>query len=248
MSQVLIPQRVRVLGCPVDVVDMEAAVDRLLALVAAHRAGETAPGVVVTLNPEMVIRARRDRGFAQILSGAALVVPDGIGVVNALRRRGHTGAVRVPGVDLLDAYLEKAAEAGHRVALVGAPPGVAEIAAKRYRERWPALNIVLADGGDPTLRTVDKLRAARPDMVAAAYGHGTQERFLADHLATIGAACGIGIGGSLDYVAGTVKRAPGPIRRANLEWAWRLARQPWRAKRQLVLPVFWWQERREARR
>jgi len=91
----------------------------------------------------------------------------------------------------------------------------------------------------------ERLRAARPDVVCAAYGHGAQERFVGEHLAATGAAVGIGVGGSLDVLAGRVRRAPGVVQQAGLEWAWRLAREPRRLRRQSVLPVYWWRERRE---
>lgn len=237
--------RARVLGCPVDVVDMEGAVARLAALVDAG--SDADPAVVVTINPEIVMRARREPDFHAIIESAALIVPDGVGVVRALRRRGHRAAVRVGGADLLEAYLPIAEVAGRRVALVGAGPGVAELAAARLRARHPDLDVV-ADGGDPSPATAQRVALAEPHLVAAAYGAGRQERFLRDHLGTIGARAGIGVGGTLDYIAGTARRAPALVRRAGLEWLWRLAREPWRWRRQAVLPVFWWLERREARR
>jgi N-acetylglucosaminyldiphosphoundecaprenol N-acetyl-beta-D-mannosaminyltransferase len=107
---------------------------------------------------------------------------------------------------------------------------------------------VIADGGDPTATTAARVGAQAPSLVAAAYGAGRQERFLRDHLGTMRARAGIGVGGTLDYLAGTVRRAPGPVRRAGLEWLWRLALEPRRWRRQLVLPKFWFLERREARR
>ena len=69
-----------------------------------------------------------------------------------------------------------------------------------------------------------------------------------EHLGVAGAGVGIGVGGALDYFSGRTPRAPAPLRRAGLEWAWRLALQPWRWRRQLVLPGFWALERAEARR
>ena len=80
----------------------------------------------------------------------------------------------------------------------------------------------------------------------AAFGAGRQERFLDEHLGEIGAAAGIGVGGVLDFLAGRVRRAPAVVRSLGLEWAWRLMLQPWRLRRQAVLPVYWWLERREA--
>lgn len=239
--------RARILGAPVEAVDLQSAVQRLAAAVDAHRADPSIPpALVVTLNPEMVMLARRDAGFAEILEGSAMLVPDGIGVVRALRRRGFPGVERLGGVELLEAYLPVAAARGHRLALAGAGTGVAEAAAARLRSRYPNLPIVAADGGDPGPGLVRRLREGRPDVVCAAFGQGRQERFLREHLGEIGAAAGVGVGGWLDYVARRAHRAPRPVRDAGLEWAWRLLLQPSRLRRQRVLPLFWVLERREA--
>lgn len=240
-----LPMRARVLGCPVDVVDMSAAVRRLGELIGAHEVPEGA--VVVTLNPEMVMRARREPDFARILETAALVVPDGVGLVRALRRRGFAQAVRVGGADLVDAYTPQALERGERIALVGGAGDVATRAAAHLRGRHPGLDVV-ADGGDPDADTAARIATQRPQLLCVAYGAGRQERFLRDHLRTIGAAAGIGVGGTLDYLAGTARRAPSVIRSAGFEWLWRLALEPRRWRRQLALPQFWWLERREVAR
>jgi N-acetylglucosaminyldiphosphoundecaprenol N-acetyl-beta-D-mannosaminyltransferase len=237
--------RARVLGCPVDVVDMTAAVQRLVELCDAPAPAE--PALVVTLNPEILMRARREPDLGAILERAALIVPDGIGLVRALRRRGYRSAERVGGADLLEAYLPHAQALGHRVALVGARDGVAERAALNLRRRHPGLDVV-ADGGDATTATAQRVAGQAPALVAAAYGAGRQERFLRDHLGTMHGRLGIGVGGTLDYLAGTARRAPAAVRRAGLEWLWRLAQEPSRWRRQLVLPQFWYLERREARR
>lgn len=237
--------RARVLGCPVDVVDMGAAVQRLIDLCEGHATGP--PAVVVTLNPEILMRARREPDFEAILEAAALIVPDGIGLVRALRRRGYRHAQRVGGADLMEAYLPHARRLGHRVALVGAGEGVAERAARVLQRALPGVDVV-ADGGDPTEATARRVGGTDPVVVAAAYGAGRQERFLRDHLASTHARLGIGVGGTLDYLAGTARRAPALVRRAGLEWLWRLALEPSRWRRQLVLPQFWWLERREVRR
>jgi len=130
------------------------------------------------------------------------------------------------------------------MALGGGAPGVAEGAAAELRRRHPGVSVV-ADAGDPGAETAGRLRAGAPDAVFAAYGAGRQERFLATHLAATGAGVGMGVGGALDFLCGRVRRAPRAVRGAGMEWAWRLARQPWRARRQAVLPVFWWLDRRE---
>lgn len=240
--------RARVLGLPVDVVRLSQAVAMLIGLVERRRQAATPPALVVTLNPEMVMRARREPDLAAIIAAADLVVADGIGVVRALRRRGHPDAERVSGIDLLWAYLPWAAHLGHRLALCGAAPGVAAAAAEHFRRHLPTLAVVAADPGDPGPEVADRLAATCPDVVLAAYGAGPQERFLATWLGHIGAAAGVGVGGALDVFAGRVRRAPATLRHLGLEWLWRLAREPWRWRRQLVLPHFWWLERAEARR
>ena len=106
--------RARVLGCPVDIVDMATAVQTLVEIVQRRRADETShPGVVITLNPEMVMMARRSSEFSSVLESAALVVPDGVGLVRALRRRGHPEVERVGGADLIHAYLQEAERHSH---------------------------------------------------------------------------------------------------------------------------------------
>ena len=239
--------RARVLGCPVDIVDMATAVQTLVDMVERRRADATShPAVVVTLNPEMVMMARRSPAFSSVLESAALVVPDGVGVVRALRRRGHPEAQRVAGADLIGSYLPEAERHAHRIALVGGAPGVAGAARDRMVETHPALQVVAVSDGPPGRTTASEVETARPEIVLAAFGAGRQELFLDRYLGPIGASTGIGVGGSLDYLAGGVRRAPAMVRRVGLEWAWRLALQPRRVRRQSVLPVYWWLERREA--
>lgn len=237
--------RVSVLGFAFDIVDLDGAVARMVELVEQRRGGGP-PAMVVTLNPERVMQARRERDYAAIVREAALVTPDGVGLARALRRRGVRRAQRVTGADITEAYAARAAALGHRVALAGGGPGVARAAADALVARYPGLQVVAADAGDPDPALAERLRVARPDVVLVAFGGGREERFLASHLTSTGAAVGMTVGGTLDFLAGRVRRAPAPVRRAGLEWAWRLASQPWRWRRQLVLPQFWWLERREA--
>ncbi len=170
------------LGCPVDVVDMAAAVRTLIDLVERHRRDATlSPAVVVTINPEMVMLARRDGDFASLLELATLLVPDGIGIVRALHRRGHPEAVRVGGADLIGAYLPEAERRAHRIALVGGAPGVARAARDRMVAAHPRLRVVAASAGAPDALTASRLAEAKPEIVLAAFGAGRQEQFLDQH-------------------------------------------------------------------
>jgi N-acetylglucosaminyldiphosphoundecaprenol N-acetyl-beta-D-mannosaminyltransferase len=226
---------------------MATAVHTLVEIVERHRSDANShPAVVITLNPEMIMLARRSPAFSAVVESATLVVPDGIGLVRALRRRGHPDAERVGGADLIGAYLSEADRHAHRIALVGGAPGVAQQAGERMVAAHPGLHIVAVNAGRPGKATATELEQSKPDVVLAAFGGGRQELFLDRYLGVIGAAAGIGVGGSLDFLAGRVRRAPVAVRRLGLEWAWRLAIQPWRLRRQSVLPVYWWLERREA--
>lgn len=205
------------------------------------RAGESLRQVV-TLNPEMVMAARRDPVFRTVIEQAALVTPDGVGMTLAARLRGTPLRARVTGVDLVEAL----AMTGRSLFLLGAAPGVAERAASVLEHRYGAL-IAGTWAGSPkpedAAAALERIAAARPHILCVAYGAPAQECWIARYRAEL-AACGVrvalGVGGTFDYLAGVVPRPPAVVRRLGLEWLYRLIRQPWRWRRQLVLPLFAW--------
>lgn len=226
------------LGVPIDVVDLPGAVERVAELMASGGAQQ-----VVTVNPEFLVAARCRPAFAAVLRRAALATPDGIGVVLAARLRGVRLAGRVTGSDLLPLLARRAAAAGWRLFLLGAPPGVAERAAAALREQAPGLVVAGCFAGSPSQAEepaiLERLRAARPDLLLVAYGAPAQDLWLARNLARTPARVGIGVGGAFDFLAGAKPRAPAVLRRAGLEWLYRLWREPWRARRILAaVPVF----------
>jgi N-acetylglucosaminyldiphosphoundecaprenol N-acetyl-beta-D-mannosaminyltransferase len=227
----------RVLGIRIDCLDMEAALDRIDALV-ANRGSH----LVATVNPEFVMRARADAEFAAVLDGADLCLADGWGVVWAVRRQGCTLAAPVAGADLVPALARRCAGKGHRLFLLGARPGVAEEAARRLKAIAPGLQTAGAHAGSPRPeddeQSVELIRASRPDILLVAYGHPQQELWVARNAHRLQVPVAIGVGGALDYVAGRVRRAPVWMRRAGLEWLFRLGRQPWRIRRMAVLPRY----------
>src|SRR5258708_956949 len=110
----------------------------------------------------------------------------------------------------------RASRLGHRIALCGAAPGVAAEAARQLNAECPGLQVVASDSGDPGTAVAERLRAAHPDLICAAYGHGSQERFLVEHMPHIGAAARIGAGGTLDVLAGRGRPAPRAVQAARL--------------------------------
>ena len=197
---------------------------------------------VATVNPEFVMRARRDREFRDVLRTASLRTPDGVGLMIAARILGRRLPERVAGVELVQALARAAAARGDRLFLLGAAPGVAEEAAARLVASDPGLRVTgtfsgdSGEQGDP--ESLARIRAAAPDIILVAYGAPAQELWARRNLDVSGAAVAIGVGGTFDYLAGRVRRAPRLMRRMGLEWLFRLVRQPWRARRMLALPVF----------
>lgn len=230
-------ESIRVLGVRVDVVDIPGAVETIAELIASggHH-------LVATVNPEFIMRARTDRRFAALLESASLCIADGWGVLWASRRLGRPLPERVAGSDLIDPLAERAASAGWRVFLVGAAPGVAAAAAERLRARHPGLLIVGTHAGEPgpegDAETVAVLAREHPHLLLVAYGAPKQEYWIDRNLAQLPAGVGIGVGGAFDFITGRVPRAPSWMRRAGLEWLFRLLRQPWRARRMAALPRF----------
>jgi N-acetylglucosaminyldiphosphoundecaprenol N-acetyl-beta-D-mannosaminyltransferase len=228
-----------VLGSPVDCVDMPAAlaeVERLLE-------GGGPCRLVVTVNPEGVMRARRDPEFRSLLREAALRVPDGWGAAWALRRQG-CAARAVPGVELAVEIAGLCAGRGWSVFLLGGRPGVAAAAGRVLQELHPELRLAGCEAGSPApaadAEVGARVAASGADVVLVAYGQPAQELWIRRNAGRLPARVGVGVGGTFDYLSGSVPRAPAWMRRRGLEWLYRLVRQPWRARRMAVLPAYAW--------
>jgi N-acetylglucosaminyldiphosphoundecaprenol N-acetyl-beta-D-mannosaminyltransferase len=232
-------RRVFLLGVPVDLVGHDEVVRWV-----EGRVGDELPAQIVTINAEFVVRAQRDVAFARVLGAAPLATPDGAGVVWALRRAGFGGVRRVGGSDLVWSISARAAASGWKIFLLGGAPGVAEAAAATLRAAYPGLVVAGAYAGSPReddeAYIVDLIRAAATDVLFVAFGAPAQDLWIARNQVATGARVAMGVGGSLDYLAGTARRAPGWMQDRELEWLWRLMRQPWRWKRMLALPRFVW--------
>jgi len=228
----------RVLGVRVDCVDMEAALARIAGLIEAGGPCR----LVATVNPEFVMHARRDPEFARILESAELAVIDGSGVLWAARRKGCEVAGKVAGIDLVTRLAELCAARGWQPFFLGAGPGVAEAAADRLAERFPGFRTAGCYAGEAgpagDAEALARIQAARPHLLLVAYGHSRQERWIARNRELLPVPVAIGVGGAFDFASGRVRRAPEWMRRAHLEWLFRLALQPWRARRMAVLPGF----------
>lgn len=230
-------ERVNILGVDVDAVTMAEAVD------VVRRAMDTRAGVMVaTANAEMLMRATHDEELCRILNASALVVPDGAGTVWAARHLGHAMPERVAGYDLAQELLRCAPAEGRRVYFFGSAPGVAEKAKAKAEQLYPGIEIVGVRNGffspADNAAIIAEIRAARPDLLLVALGVPKQEKWIAAHLAELDVPVAIGVGGTLDVMAGVMKRAPLWMQKAKLEWLFRGLMQPKRAGRLLALPKF----------
>lgn len=229
--------KIDVMGVQFDNVDMDEALS-----IAGDLLRRDAVSYVVTPNSEIVYEAMADQGLRDLLNGADLVLPDGAGVVLGSKILKTPLKQKVAGVDFADRLLGLLAENGGTVYLLGSKPGIAELAAEKMLAKHPGLQICgLADGYfKEEGPVIEKINQAKPDVLFVCLGAPKQEKFMAAHQKDLQVKVMIGLGGSLDSFAGTVKRAPKWMIACNLEWFYRLLKEPWRFKRMLRLPKFLW--------
>ncbi|MDX2085902.1 MAG: WecB/TagA/CpsF family glycosyltransferase [Candidatus Melainabacteria bacterium] len=219
------------LGYPVHCLSVTAAVARILEALAVRYNYH-----VVTLNPEMMMQAENDRWLHDILQQADLSIPDGAGVVWGLRLQGLWHVQRLPGIELSEALLEAAGQRGLRIALIGTSASTLELTQSNLMQRYPGLSIVYAHHGFFDPQTEEETIARRcaetqPHFVLVALGVPRQEKWIALYKQYFDGAIFLGVGGSFDVWANTVKRAPRAFQKLHLEWLYRFIAQPWRIRR-----------------
>ena len=229
-------KRVNILNVPFDNITRAEALERLLEFL-KHDGSH----ILYTPNPEMVMAANSDAEFMAVLKKADLVVPDGTGIILASRIIGEGLKERVTGCDLIFALFGAIKDTGKTVYLLGGKPGVAELAAKNMRVKYQGLNIIGCHDGyfskEDEPRLLDAITRLKPDVLLVGLGMGRQEKWIYRNR-ELPVRLIAGVGGSLDIMSGTVKRAPIIFRRVGLEWFYRLMSQPARARRMLKLPLF----------
>jgi N-acetylglucosaminyldiphosphoundecaprenol N-acetyl-beta-D-mannosaminyltransferase len=208
------------------------------------RIASRAPAYVVTLNGALLVQAAQDPDLRDLVNNAGLVTADGVGVVLAGRMLGVRLPGRVAGIDVVTALAAAAAEAGHRLFLLGGAPGVADAAATELGRRHPGLLIAGTHHGffaaEDEAHVLAAIRDARPDVLLVALGAPRQERWMRQWGAALGVPVALGVGGSFDVIAGRIARAPEWMRRAGLEWLYRAVREPRRwAVVRTIPPLFW---------
>ena len=214
-----------VLGCDIDPLTMGETVDRCAqAIQSQHRIQQ------ISINGAKVIAMRGDGRLRGIVASSELVTADGQSVIWSSRLLGSPLPERIAGIDLMFELLALAEERGYRVYIMGARRHVLERAVRRLQRRYPGLTICGWRDGyfaeteeDAIAETIGQ---TRPDIVFAALPSPRKEYWLAMHGETLRAPVQLGVGGSIDVVAGVTRRAPRWMQRAGLEWLFRMIQEP----------------------
>jgi N-acetylglucosaminyldiphosphoundecaprenol N-acetyl-beta-D-mannosaminyltransferase len=233
------PRSIRVLGVRVDALTYGSLLEAIGRFISAG-----SPHQITTVNPEFVMEARRNAAFRAVLERSDLCMADGVGLLWAARRQGTSLPGRVTGSDGVPLIAGRAAVMGWSIYLLGAAPGVASRTARLLTERYPSLRIAGTFAGSPAETDapglVASIRAAAPDILFVAFGAPQQDLWISRHRDELRIPVMMGVGGAFDHMTGVRRRAPQWVQRLNLEWLFRLVTQPWRWRRQLVLPGFVW--------
>ena len=229
--------KVNLLGADIDALNMQQTVEKIAGFIKSSK-----PHLIITLNPEFLYQAQTQKHLMDLIDRSDLVTPDGEGIVWACHVTGCPVPERVTGIDLLLCLTERAARESWRIFLLGSSPGVAAEAAEKLVEKYPGLKIAgtyhgyFKSEGEKDL--LDRIKESKPDILFVALGAPRQELWIDANLKTLNVSVAMGVGGSLDVIAGRVSRAPLWLQRLRLEWLGRLIREPSRWRRMLVLPKF----------
>lgn len=231
-------RKASILGCQIDLLNVNQALEEIRNLL--HNKKTFAH--IITVNAEIIYEANKNPKLKEMINGAHMVTPDGIGVVWAAKQFGYHPYGRVTGIELLEEVCNVGAKEGWRVFFFGAAPGIAEKAALNLADKYPGLQVAGTINGyftpEETADIVASIKESKADILFVGLGAPRQEYWINEHKEQLQVPVCIGVGGSFDVIAGLKKRAPSWMIKFNLEWLYRLISEPSRIKRQLALPKF----------
>lgn len=229
--------KVNILGVNVDMVTISEATDKILGFLKEDKVHS-----VFTPNSEIIMQAYRNQDFGEILNSADMLTADGIGVVYASKYLKKPISERAAGYDIAKLLLQKISYTDHKLFLFGGKPGVGDMAKKNMQKEHPGLNIVGVRNGyfseDEEDEIINQINSSGADLLFVCLGAPRQENWIYKNKDKLNVRVAMGVGGSIDVFAGTVQRAPEIFCKTGLEWFYRLAKEPWRAKRMMDLPRF----------
>jgi N-acetylglucosaminyldiphosphoundecaprenol N-acetyl-beta-D-mannosaminyltransferase len=217
--------RASILGAPLDTFSFSETVQRARESINTRKVTQQ-----VSLNVAKLVKMRTDDVLREDVLSSDIVSADGVGIVWACKCLGVPNVQRVAGVDLMFAVLELCAKEGYRPYFLGAHPDVLRRAVKSASAKWPGLKVAGMHHGyfkdQEEEAIVEDILSTHPDCLFIAMPTPRKERFLAEHRVRLNVPYIMGVGGSLDVIAGKVSRAPVWMQRAGLEWFYRVLQEP----------------------
>jgi N-acetylglucosaminyldiphosphoundecaprenol N-acetyl-beta-D-mannosaminyltransferase len=221
---------VSILGVPFHNVSQQEALEWVEGAIASGAAHQ-----VATANVDFLSHAQKDPYVKRVLRECSLVLADGMPIVWASRLMGKPLQQRVTGVDLVPLLAQASSDRGYSIYLLGADAGVMARAVAELRRQYPNIHIVGCDSPKAaSLEEMDhesmlrRIENAKPDILLVAFGNPKQERWIYMHRDRLRVPVSIGIGGTLDLLAGRLRRAPLWMQRSGLEWLYRASQEPLR--------------------
>jgi N-acetylglucosaminyldiphosphoundecaprenol N-acetyl-beta-D-mannosaminyltransferase len=217
--------RVALFGLPIDILSSDETIERILAAITAGKRCQH-----VALNVAKLVNARNDAELDRDIRNSDIVGVDGMGIAFALRLLGHPTPHRVAGVDLFQSLMAECASRGLRPFLLGATSDVLTASRLKLSEQYPELTFAGSHDGyfsqEQEGQVCDLIRGSGAHCLFIAMPTPQKERFMAKHRDSLGVPFVMGIGGTLDVIAGRVRRAPSLVQNLGLEWAYRMMQEP----------------------
>ncbi len=233
-------ERIKILGVNIDNITVDEAGEITKELV--NKSGKTCK-MVVSPNTEFVMNAQKDRLFFDILNEAELATPDSVGIMLGGKRQNKPFKERIPGQSYFRKVFEVGNKEGWSIYLLGGKDDVPKITAEKLQKLYPNVKIVGYHEGyfeeDSEEDVIDEINRLEPNVLFVALGAPKQEKWIYNHKDILKVDVAAGQGGTFDYEAGRIMRAPKIIQKLGIEWLWRLIRQPSRIKRMIALPIYW---------
>ena len=230
---------VKILGVNIDNITEEEAAEKTKELI--EKSNKSCK-LIVAPNVEFIMQAQKDKEFFDILQTAELATPDSVGVILAGKLQKKPFKQRIPGQAYFRKILETAEKEGWTVYLLGGKGDIPQRAKQNVEKLYPKLKIVGYHEGyfeeDTEEVVIEEINKLKPNILFVALGAPRQEKWIAKHRKELKVDVAAGQGGTFDYEAGNIKRAPKWIQKIGMEWLWRLILQPSRIKRMIVLPVY----------
>ena len=232
-------ETVKILGVEIDNITLEEAGERTKSLIEnSHKTCQ----MVVAPNVEFIMTAQKDEAFFNILKSAQLATPDSVGIEIAAKLQKKPLKQRIPGQAYFRKILQMGEQEGWTFYLLGGKGNTASKASENVKKLYPNLKIVGTHEGffeaDSEEKVIEEINHLKPNVLFVAMGAPSQEKWIHHHKNELQVDVAAGQGGTFDYEAGKIKRAPKLVQKLCIEWLWRLILQPTRIKRMIVLPIY----------